>query len=112
ARNMALDDVALYRRFALRCGGRVLEQGCGNGRILLELWQAGVDAVGIDRSSNMLRALRARAAARALVPRVAQMDIRALGLSAGHALILCPYSLVTYLTSAEDVARWCAEARR
>jgi SAM-dependent methyltransferase len=112
ARSMAFDDVALYVDLARCCGGRVVEQGCGNGRILLELWQAGVDAIGIDRSANMLRALCARAAARSLTPRVAQMDIRALALGGRHALVLCPYSLVTYLTSAQDVSRWCAEARR
>lgn len=112
ARNMAFDDVGLYVDLARRCGGRVLEQGCGNGRILLELWQAGVDAMGVDSSGNMLRALCARAHARSLRPRVAQMDVRALGVAPGHALVLCPYSLVTYLTRDADFARWCAEARR
>ena len=110
ARNMAHDDVGFYRTLALRCGGRVLELGCGNGRILLDLMRAGCDAVGVDRSAGMLRELLAKAAAQGLSPLVAQMDVRALALSSRHALVLAPYSLVTYMVSDDDATRLFAEA--
>jgi SAM-dependent methyltransferase len=112
ARHMTHDDVGFYRSLARDCGGPVLEEGCGNGRILLELLADGCDAVGADRSAGMLAALQDKARARRLPPRVARMDVRALGLTRGFALVLCPYSLVTYMLSDDDAAQLCGEARR
>jgi len=111
-RNMRHDDVGLYRALALAAGGPVLELGCGNGRILLDLLAAGVDAVGVDRSAGMLRELARKATERGRRAPVAQMDARALGLAARFALVLCPYSLVTYMTADADAAALLAEARR
>jgi len=96
-RSMPFDDVGWYRRQCLMRGGRALELGCGTGRILLELLAAGVDAFGADRSLPMLRRLRRDAAERGLDARVAQMDLRQLALTGGFAVILAPYSLITYL---------------
>lgn len=100
-RNMPFDDVAWYRDLCLAQSGRVLELGCGTGRILLELIAAGVDAAGIDRSLPMLTQLAREARRRRLAPRglsIAQMDLRSLCLSGAFGLILAPYSLLTYLT--------------
>ncbi|TLY48982.1 MAG: class I SAM-dependent methyltransferase, partial [Gammaproteobacteria bacterium] len=55
--SMPFDDVAFYRSLCLAEGGRVLELGCGTGRILIELMRAGIDAVGADRSLPMLARL-------------------------------------------------------
>jgi SAM-dependent methyltransferase len=112
ARSMPFDDVGLYLSVARGCGGPVLEAGCGNGRVLLEMAQAGIDAVGIDRSAGMLRELRAKARARGLHASVAQMDVRALALRRRYALVLWPYSLITYLLTDDEALRACAEARR
>lgn len=105
ARNMAFDDVAFY---AQRCGAgsRVLELGCGNGRILLDLAAAGHDAVGVDASARMLRVLVQKAQARGIAaPPVCRMDIRALGFTRAFDVVLCPYSLATYLLSDAEFAR-------
>ena len=59
----------------------------------------------------MLAGLRAAAAARGVAARVARMDMRALGLRPGFALVLCPYSLVTYLTTESDVDDLCTAVR-
>jgi SAM-dependent methyltransferase len=112
ARNMAHDDIGLYRALALACRGHVLELGCGNGRVLLELLRAGCDAVGVDRSAGMLRELQGKAEAQDLSACIAQMDVRALALAPGYALVLAPYSLVTYMVSDEDAGRFLAETRR
>lgn len=111
-RSMRHDDVALYRTLAQAARGPVLEIGCGNGRILLDLLAAGIDAFGVDRSGGMLRALHDKATARGMRAPVAQMDARALGLAGGFALVLCPYSLITYMTRAADAEALLAEARR
>ena len=111
ARNMSFDDVALYAQLSERAGGRVLELGCGNGRILLELLGRGIDAIGVDCSSRMLTGLLAKAAARGLEPHVCLMDARALAFAEAFALVLCPYSLITYMTGTDDAARMLTAIR-
>ena len=106
--SMAFDDVGWFRRQCDRHRGRVLELGCGTGRVMLPLLAEGVDIIGIDRSLPMLRRLRAEARSRGLEPAVAQMDLQALALDASFALILAPYSLVTYLPGKDDLNQWTA----
>ena len=105
ASNMSYDDIGFYAEVSSRRSGRVLELGCGNGRILLELLARGMDIIGVDGSAGMLRELRRKAAARKLVARVARMDLRALALAPGFDVVLCPYSLVTYLTAEDALDR-------
>ena len=47
-------DVRFYLEEAQRAGSPVLELGCGTGRTLIPVAQAGVDIVGVDRSEAML----------------------------------------------------------
>ena len=53
-------DVDFYRRLANEAHGSVLELGCGTGRILLPIAADGHSCVGVDSSSSMLDALRAK----------------------------------------------------
>ena len=50
ARTLGRRDVAFWQRVAKGAKGRVLELGCGTGRISLPLARAGIPIVGIDRS--------------------------------------------------------------
>ena len=104
AQNMPFDDVGFYVRLCEPLSGPVLELGCGNGRILLELARHGIDAIGIDASAGMLAELRRKAALRSLPARALRMDVARLALRPGFAAILCPYSLITYVIDDEDVA--------
>jgi SAM-dependent methyltransferase len=54
------DDVALYLQLAEVVGDPILELGCGSGRVLLPLAQAGYRVTGLDRSAPMLDRARAR----------------------------------------------------
>lgn len=56
------EDVALYKAFALRTGGPVLELACGSGRVLEALAEDGLAVAGLDRSGAMLARARARLA--------------------------------------------------
>src|SRR5258708_38234313 len=84
-----------YLALADRCAGRVLELGCGTGRILLRLADAGHDVVGLDRSEEMLGVLRARlgmapAATRSRVS-IIWADATEFSLDQRFGLILLPY---------------------
>src|SRR5438132_7150642 len=78
------DDLPFYVQYALALDpGKdlpVLELGCGTGRVLLELAQAGFRVVGVDASEGMLDACRGRAEAMGLAERVrlVRADMRAL----------------------------------
>ena len=54
-------DAAFYLALARETGGPVLELGCGTGRVLLPIARAGIAAVGVDRSAEMLAVLRKKA---------------------------------------------------
>ncbi len=104
ARNMAFDDVSFYRRLCLTASGPVLELGCGSGRILLDLVAHDIDVIGVDASTGMLSELRHKAAAAGVSARIARMDMRRLGLRPGFGIVLCPYSLITYVTDDDEAA--------
>src|SRR5713226_6852113 len=53
-----VDDLPFWTSLARRTGGPVLEIGCGTGRVLVPLAQAGFDVVGIDVSPAMLAIAR------------------------------------------------------
>jgi SAM-dependent methyltransferase len=112
ALNMPFDDVGFYRALCLEARGTVLEMGCGNGRILLALLAAGVEATGVDRSQPMLDELRRKAHAAGIAARACRMDARALAFRPAFDVVLCPYSLITYMNTAVDAARLVGEARR
>ncbi len=52
-----LDDVPFYLRIAREIchAQRVLEIGCGSGRLMVPLIEAGLDVTGVDSSAEMLR---------------------------------------------------------
>lgn len=109
------DDVRFYVREAKRIGGPVLEYGCGNGRISLELARAGLEVIGVDLSDTMLADLRARLKGeppdvRARVT-VKRGDMRALKLRRKVPLVICPFNAFLHLYTREDVERFLARTR-
>ncbi len=112
ARTLGRRDVPFWRRVARGARGRVLELGCGTGRVSLPLARAGVSLVGVDRSAPMIDRLRARlrsaankrsfgAAARLDLLRA---DIRALPFaSRTFAMALAPYGILQSLLDDADL---------
>ena len=58
ALNMPFDDVGFWSRACAARGQRVLELGCGSGRITAGLLAAGLQVCAVDRSAPMLAELR------------------------------------------------------
>ena len=129
AQTLGRRDVPFWRRVASNTRGRVLELGCGTGRVSRPLARAGVNLVGIDRSAPMLeRAIRRnnvlRHSRQVLNPTVRQAqgapsvsrgkpriplefvrgDIRALPFRArSFAMVLAPYGILQSLIRPRDL---------
>ncbi len=98
------DDLALILALAGQRSGRVLELGCGTGRLLLPLARAGHTAVGLDNSPAMLARARARLArepeaVRARVTLV-ERDMALLEGLGAFGLVLIPYNTLLHLDPA------------
>jgi ubiquinone/menaquinone biosynthesis C-methylase UbiE len=107
-------DVDFWRRLAARAPGRVLELGCGTGRVTIPVARAGARIVGIDRSSAMLaRAATRSARVRARVSWL-RGDIRFLPFraSARFDLVMAPYGILQSLVSDRDLDATLASVRR
>ncbi len=57
------DDLPVLEAYAARTGGPLLELGCGTGRALVPLAQAGYEVTGVELSPAMLARAQARAEA-------------------------------------------------
>jgi SAM-dependent methyltransferase len=57
-----IGDVPFYTELAGQTGGPVLELGCGTGRVVWPLAEAGLDVVGLDLSAPMLKLAEAKRA--------------------------------------------------
>jgi ubiquinone/menaquinone biosynthesis C-methylase UbiE len=116
ARTVARRDVTFWRGLAARQAGRVLELGCGTGRLSLPLLKSGAELVGIDRSEAMLRRGRtkARRAGFGAEVRLVRGDIRRLPFRArpGFGLVLAPYGMLQSLTRERDLAETLAGVAR
>lgn len=108
-------DLPLYLRLAAAEGGRVLEVGCGTGRVLLALARAGCSVTGIDASPHMLSIVRekldAEPAARA---RLVAGDMRDFDLRDEPPFDLAIVAVKTfaYLLEREDQQRCIATIAR
>jgi SAM-dependent methyltransferase len=110
AQTLGRRDLPFWRRLTANARGRVLELGCGTGRVCIPLARAGVDLVGIDRSASMLDRARLRASRAARFgrasARLVRGDIRSLPFRRrSFAMVLAPYGILQSLTRPRDLAR-------
>lgn len=107
ARTLNRRDVGFWQRMARRVGGRVLELGCGTGRVSLPVGRTGVRVVGIDRSTPMLARAQERVRRARLSARVSLLrgDIRSLPFcnSARFELVIAPYGILQSLVRESDL---------
>ncbi len=102
------DDFALYLGFAARTGSPLLEFGCGTGRLLLALAEAGYDITGVDVSPAMLDLARAKLAGRPQLPgkvSLVQADARDVVLPDRFALAFWALNSFMHLANQADQLR-------
>jgi SAM-dependent methyltransferase len=115
AQTLGRRDVPFWRRFATAADGRVLELGCGTGRVTFPLARAGVSIVGIDRSTPMLaRAEKRRRRSRWRINvELVRGDIRHLPFaSEAFSSVLAPYGVLQSLLRERDLAETLATVAR
>jgi SAM-dependent methyltransferase len=107
ARTLGRVDVAFWTRVARQARGRVLELGCGTGRVTVPLARSGAAVVGVDRSPEMLaRAVRRAATLSGRRRRVAFVrgDIRSLPFAnAAFPVVIAPYGVLQSLLRDRDL---------
>jgi SAM-dependent methyltransferase len=108
ARTLGRRDLPFWRNLARHVGGRVLELGCGTGRLTIPLGRAGIPVVGIDRSTPMLERARQRVTRGRLQSRVQLIrgDIRALPFRRRppFSMVMAPYGMLQSLLRERDLS--------
>jgi SAM-dependent methyltransferase len=110
-------DVEFYVNAARRYGPNVLELGCGTGRILFAMAEAGATVTGIDASEAMLDRARRRLAdypdiVKDRVRSLARRDMREVGELGQFSLIAAPFRLFQFLLSVDEQLAFLATVRR
>jgi SAM-dependent methyltransferase len=100
------DDVQFYVRWARRCNPPALELGCGTGRILLALAQAGCPCWGLDLCAPMLDKARQKVAEMpsevARRVHLVEGDMRDFELDQEFGLIYLPFREFMHLHNEDD----------
>ncbi|MEQ8186624.1 MAG: class I SAM-dependent methyltransferase [Candidatus Eremiobacterota bacterium] len=99
-------DDRFYLEEAKKSGSPVLELGCGTGRILIPVAEAGIKITGLDASSSMLsvageKISRLKSETRSLI-KLVEGDMRDFSLEEKFNLIMIPYRAFLHLLTPED----------
>jgi ubiquinone/menaquinone biosynthesis C-methylase UbiE len=114
-------DIAFWQRMsaaALRASARhsrVLELGCGTGRVAIPIARDGATVVGVDRSRSMLARARTRVRRAGLASRVQLIrgDIRQLPFPDGtFPLVMAPYGILQSLLDERLLSATLQDVRR
>ena len=103
--SLQLEDIPLWKSLAKDYGGPVLELGCGTGRVLIPLVEAGFVVFGLDNDPEMLSFLRKN-----LPPALEQnthtflADLSAFHLSIEFPIILMPCNTLSTLSKQTRIA--------
>jgi SAM-dependent methyltransferase len=101
-----LVDLPFYLDLARASSGPVLEMGCGTGRILLPVAQAGIEIHGLDMSPSMLGILRGKLESEPHEARSRVMlhegDIRHARLDRKFALVIMPFRPFQHMHTLDD----------
>ena len=94
-------DLPFWLQTGREAGGPVLDLGCGTGRVLLPLLEAGVDADGVDSSRAMIGLARRKARAKGFRPRLSVADMRRFTMPRRYARILLAFNTFAHAGTTE-----------
>jgi SAM-dependent methyltransferase len=100
--NRHLEDLPFWLELASRAGGPILELGCGTGRVLVPIAQAGHHCLGLDRDLRMLKFLQTHLdLSLKIKPSLLAADISQFSLAEHFPLIILPCNTFSTLNTAE-----------
>src|SRR5262249_42087867 len=103
--DLLFDTLDFDRAFWLHVGrtakGPVLDLGCGTGRGLIPLLEAGVDADGVDLPPAMLARLEAKAAKKGLHPRLLAADMSDFTMPRRYARVISAFNAFAHCETTE-----------
>jgi SAM-dependent methyltransferase len=106
--NQHLEDLPFWLGLAAQMGDPILELGCGTGRVLIPLAQAGYRLVGIDYDQAMLQFLRDKVTEQIKsIPMLILADISGFNLAIRFPLIILPCN--TFSTLQERTRLACLD---
>src|SRR6056297_3240840 len=91
-----------FERYAGRNVRRLLEPGCGSGRLVVAMAAKGYDVTGLDLSDAMLSYLRRKLKRRSLSARCVKGDMTRLHFEAPFDAAFCTYNTFRHLLSEKD----------
>jgi SAM-dependent methyltransferase len=92
---------AAFQKYAQRPVKRVLEPGCGGGRLIVELASRGYSMLGFDTSEMSLKYLRKQLAKRKLTAEVYRDDMTSFTVKKPIDAAICTFNTFRHLTTAE-----------
>jgi SAM-dependent methyltransferase len=102
--NTFLDDLQFYNKWLPRIKDeKVLELGCGTGRLTIPLAKNGYNITGVDFTSSMLQKAKAKTTKAGLNIEFIEADMRTLSLSEKFDLIFIPFNSIHHLYKNEDL---------
>lgn len=96
------DDIPFYLRLAKPSKGKVLDIGCGTGRIMEPLLKEGITTIGLDFSKNMMESAQKKFESLGFNPQLIHGDMRNFQIPEKFSLIIIPYCSMIYMYSDED----------
>lgn len=91
-----------FKKFTKRKVRRLLEPGCGSGRLVVAMAERGYDVTGLDLSESMLEYLRRRLKRRDLSAKVVQGDMTSMKFKRKFDAAFCTFNTFRHLTSQDD----------
>ena len=99
------EDIPFWLGLSAQAGSPVLELGCGTGRVLIRLAQAGFHAVGIDKDLPMLNFLQALLESDAQhAPALIAADITRFGMKEKFPLVILPCNTFSTMNPNERIS--------
>jgi SAM-dependent methyltransferase len=111
-RERMLASERFYLEEAAKSGGRVLELGCGSGRLTIPIAQSGTEIIGADLSASMLATARAKAQRADVEVKFLEADMRSFDLPGKFSAILIPGNSLLHLFTPEQLKQCLACVRR